>query len=80
MRYALNGNEFGLAFLPLAILFLLWRLSKMILAGRWRGVRMKPPFGGKYRYIPNSPYWLWAFIASLIWAGGYSAWVILNEH
>ncbi|MFC6197984.1 hypothetical protein [Ponticaulis profundi] len=72
-----QNSEYFIAFIPLMLFIVAWRLARAVFAGRWRSARMRPVFGNRYRFLANQKYWKWGFFACLLWAFCASVWIYL---
>lgn len=70
-------SDYAIALFPIALYFLLHILGNAVLAGRWRRLRMKPLFQGRYQHVMQNRYWAWAFFAVLAWAFASALWISL---
>ena len=68
-------GEYAIAYAPLGLTFLFWVLGNALFAGRWRGARMKPLFGGRFVFLMNRRAWAGIFLIALIWAVSASAYI-----
>lgn len=71
----IDRTEYWVSVLPLALWIAVWRLSKGLLAGRLRGLRMPAIMGGRYARFAGSAVWPVIGGAAFVWMVISSCWI-----